>query len=131
LLEVLFPAVRAEILRLLFSLPLKQRYVRELARMSGLALCTIQDELRKLSAADIVTSSSNRYRRFFQANIDHPLFPELSRMVQLSARLPTMKHSALHRPTSFRSRKKPPTRRLKKIPSPRAINWHLFERHKT
>ena len=47
-LEVLFPKVRAELLRLIFCNPPKQRYVRELMNMSGLALHTVQDELRKL-----------------------------------------------------------------------------------
>jgi hypothetical protein len=46
-LEVLFPKVRAELLRLLLTAPPKARYVRELARMSGLALCTVQAELCK------------------------------------------------------------------------------------
>jgi hypothetical protein len=49
-LDVLFPEVRAKLLRSLFSMPLKQRYVRELVNISGLTLHTIQDELRKLSA---------------------------------------------------------------------------------
>jgi hypothetical protein len=46
ILSVLFPRVRVEILRLLFTTPKKQRYVRELMTMSGLALCTVQDELQ-------------------------------------------------------------------------------------
>jgi predicted transcriptional regulator len=97
ILNVLFPRVRAEILRLLFTTPTKQRYVRELTTMSGLALCTVQDELRKLSAIGLVTSWSNGYQRFYCANRDHPLFLELLRIVQLCARLPRAKHSALRR----------------------------------
>jgi len=45
-LSTLSPRVRAEILRSLFITLKEQRYVRELIRMSGLALSTIQDELR-------------------------------------------------------------------------------------
>ena len=74
-LEVLFPQGRAEILRLLFKSPQKERYVRELAGMSGLNLCTIQDELRKLRALCLVTSRSNRYHRFYRANQRHPSLP--------------------------------------------------------
>jgi predicted transcriptional regulator len=73
-LEVLFSQVRAELLRLLFTPPHKERYVRELMRMSGLRLSTVQDELRKLSALQLVTSRSNRYHRFYRANPDHSLF---------------------------------------------------------
>ena len=43
-LDILFPKVRAEALRLLFSDPTQQRYVRELMAMSGLALRTVQEE---------------------------------------------------------------------------------------
>lgn len=91
LLEVLFPKVRAEILRLLFSNPKQQRYVRELMTMSGLALRTVQEELANLSAAGLVTSWSNGYHRFYRANRDHPLFPHLLSIVRISARLPRVK----------------------------------------
>ena len=57
-LDILFPKVRAEILRLLFSDPTRQRYVRELMVMSGLALRTVQEELANLSAAGLLTSWS-------------------------------------------------------------------------
>jgi predicted transcriptional regulator len=56
ILDVLFPAVRAAMLRALFSSPAKERYVRELVRITGFALSTIQDELRMLSAVGLVTS---------------------------------------------------------------------------
>jgi predicted transcriptional regulator len=81
ILDVLFPKVRAQLLRLLFDLPQKQRYVRELANMSGLALCTIQDELRRLTAVGLLTTWSNGYHRFYRANKNHPLFPQLIRLV--------------------------------------------------
>ncbi|PYK99062.1 MAG: hypothetical protein DME32_13350 [Verrucomicrobia bacterium] len=42
-LDLLFPRVRAEILRLLFSQTKIKRYVCELMRMSGLALRTMQE----------------------------------------------------------------------------------------
>jgi predicted transcriptional regulator len=82
ILDVLFPKVRAQLLRLLFDLPQKQRYVRELANMSGLALCTIQDELRRLTAVGLLTTWSNGYHRFYRANKNHPLFPQLIRLVR-------------------------------------------------
>jgi predicted transcriptional regulator len=91
ILEILFPKVRAEILRLLFSDPARQRYVRELTVMSGLALATIQEELGNLSTAGLITSWSNGYQRFYRANRDHPLFSHLVRIVQASARLPHVK----------------------------------------
>ncbi|MEY2502515.1 MAG: hypothetical protein QOI07_2849 [Verrucomicrobiota bacterium] len=68
LLHGLFPKVRAEILRLLFTNPRTELYVRELARLSGLSLQTVQDELAKLEAARLIVSRSNGYHRFYRAD---------------------------------------------------------------
>jgi hypothetical protein len=97
-LDVLFPEVRAQLLRLFFTTPLKERYMRELMNISGLALHTVQDELRKLSAIGLLTSWSNGYHRFYRANRDHAMYPQLLRIVQLSETLPRTRSSALHRP---------------------------------
>jgi predicted transcriptional regulator len=105
ILEILFPRVRAEILRLLFSDPARQCYVRELMVMSGLALRTVQEELANLSAAGLVTNWSNGYHRFYRANRDHELFPVLLRIVQASARLPRVRKGPPRR--KKKSRRKP------------------------
>ena len=72
LLHGLFPAVRAEVLRLLFMNRGQELYTRELARLSFLALRTIQDELAKLEAANLLLSRTNGYHRFYRANPKHP-----------------------------------------------------------
>ena len=90
-LDLLFPEARAAILRLLFSNPKVQRYVRELMVMSGLALRTIQEELATLSAAGVITSRTNGYHRFYKANRDHPLFSDLRNIIQKSPGLPRPK----------------------------------------
>src|SRR6266702_476291 len=95
ILDVLFPTVRAELLRALFAVPQKQRYVRELRNLTGLALCTVQDELRKLSAIGLITTWSTGYHRYYRANRDHPLFTELVHIVEISERLPRATHLAL------------------------------------
>ena len=81
LLHALFPMVRAEILRLLFTNPRQELYVRELARLSFLSLQTVQDELAKLQAAELILSRSNGYHRFYRANPKHPLYATLRGMV--------------------------------------------------
>jgi predicted transcriptional regulator len=81
LLHLLFPRVRAEVLRLLFTNPRQELYVRELARLSFVSLQTVQDELAKLHAAQLVLSRSNGYHRFYRANSRHPLYMTLRRMV--------------------------------------------------
>jgi predicted transcriptional regulator len=96
-LDLLFPKARAEILRLLFSNPKAQRYVRELMLTSGLALRTVQEELANLTTIGLVTSWSNGYHRFYRANRDHPLFSNLRSIVQTSACLPRPKLPAHRR----------------------------------
>lgn len=81
LLHGLFPVVRAEVLRLLFTNPRQELYVRELARLSFLSLQTVQDELAKLESADLISSRSNGYQRFYRANVKHPLYAAVRRIV--------------------------------------------------
>ena len=87
LLHGLFPFVRAEILRLLFVNPRQELHVRELARLAGLALHTVQDELAKLLAAGLVANRSNGYYRFYRANRKHALYATLRRLVIQGASL--------------------------------------------
>ena len=77
ILHVLFPDVRAEILRRLFVDPTHESYGRELARATTLALRTVQQELATLSTADLLTVRSDGFRRFYRANRKHPLFNDL------------------------------------------------------
>jgi len=81
LLHGLFPVVRAEVLRLLFTNPKQELYVRELARLSFLSLQTVQDELAKLEAAKLISSRSNGYHRFYLANSQHPLYGTLRNLI--------------------------------------------------
>jgi predicted nucleotidyltransferase len=73
LLTVLFPQVRAEVLRLLFADAGRELHLRDLTRQSGLGLGTVQGEL--------VTSRRDGNRRYYRANADHPLFPDLQQVV--------------------------------------------------
>jgi predicted nucleotidyltransferase len=87
LLTLLFPQVRAEILRILFADSGRELHLRELVRQSGLSLKTVQDEFAKLSAADLVTSRRDGNRRYYSANAGHPLFPNLQQIVLKTAGL--------------------------------------------
>src|SRR5687768_13021480 len=118
-------------MRLLFALPARQYYGRELAIQSGLALHTVQDELRKLTAVGLLTSSSNGYRRFFQADRDHPLYPHVLGIVELSEKLPGTKHSALRRPSSGRASTRKPKRKPRRLPPERPLSMHVFSKRGT
>ena len=125
ILDVLFPRVRARVLRLLFTPAGKQRYVRQLAASSGLALHTVQDELRKLSAVGLLISWSNGFRRFYQPNREHPLYTEMYRIVQVSESFPRIKDSKLARVKRCAARR-PKARKPPPLPKDWPVKWHLF-----
>jgi predicted transcriptional regulator len=126
ILQILFPAVRAEVLRLLFSAPLKQRYVRELMGMSNLALHTVQDELRKLKAIGLIESWSNGYHRFYRPNRNHTICASLQQIVRASERLPRTKHRLLQRSSAQRKTKSQVRRGPSKMATDFPAKWQLF-----
>jgi predicted transcriptional regulator len=81
LLHLLFPHVRAEILRILFFDPTQETYGRKAARATTLALRTVQRELAILEAAGFVTSRKKDACRLFRANREHRMFPALQQLV--------------------------------------------------
>jgi hypothetical protein len=123
-LEILFPIARAEIFRLLFGSKRRPRYVRQIMGDSGLALRTIQDELKKLRATGLIASHSDGYHRFFAANSAHPLFGEIMRIAEMSERLPLAKSSQLFRASRIRTRRK--RAKVGKIRQVRQPHWGIF-----
>src|SRR4051794_30755993 len=81
--DLLFPRVRAELLRSLIFDPTRTRTVRELARSGDLALRTVQREIALLQAAGLTVSSCKGpgHPRFIRANRHHRLFPALQQLV--------------------------------------------------
>ena len=75
-------------LRLLFTNSGQELYTRELARLSFLALRTVQDELAKLEAAELIVSRSNGYQRFYRANPTHPLYRAVKEIIRTGAEQP-------------------------------------------
>lgn len=101
--HLLFPAVRAEVLQLLFTKRGQELYVRQIAQLSFLSLHTVQDELAKLAAAGLVISRTNGYHRFYRANREHLLYRPLRQLV-LSAC--TLKHKPIPPRRSRHQRRK-------------------------
>ena len=75
--EVIFPKVRAEILRLLFADPSREYHLRELSRHARLALRTIQQEVTKLGRADLLVARRDGNRLCYRANTAHHIFYDL------------------------------------------------------
>lgn len=79
--ELLSSRVRAEVLRLLFGVTDSELHGRELARRSGVNEAALRQELRKLKRLDLVRARRAGNRVYYRSNPDHPLFPEIHRLV--------------------------------------------------
>src|SRR3954462_13750201 len=95
-LEMLFPKVRASVLRLFFSRPRQSLHVRELARRTQLALSTMQEELRKLEALGILISHSTGNRRLYNMNSGNVFYQPLSRIVAACETIPSLAAKSLY-----------------------------------
>jgi hypothetical protein len=89
---------RAEVLRLLFSQPGTEIYLREIVRRSGLSPRTIQQELALLKGQELLLSRKDGNRLYYRANPEHPLFPELRALVEKTSGYQAILRSALADP---------------------------------
>lgn len=93
--EILSSKVRAEIFRLLFGVTAQELHMRELARRSGLAIGTIQTELKKLCRLDLVTSRRDGNRLYYRAKQAHPLYSDIRNLVLKTVGLADVLQQAL------------------------------------
>ena len=94
--KILSSRVRAEIFRLLFGLdPAAQLHMREMARKTGLAIGTIQHELRQLSQLDLVQARRDGNRLYYSANRAHALYSDIRNLVLKTAGLVDLLAAAL------------------------------------
>ena len=78
---LLGPACRAAVIVRTFLDPEREFYLRELVRLSGFALRTVQEEVDRLVAADLLTERRHGNRRYLSANKRHPLFRPVREIV--------------------------------------------------
>jgi len=95
--DILSSRVRAEIFRLLFGLDEKELHLREMERQASLSLGTIRQDLQKLVKLDLVTARRDGNRLYYRANADHPLYPEIRKLVLKTAGLVEVFRSVLDR----------------------------------
>ena len=72
---------RIKLLIRLFVNPATRAYLRELAKEFGVSTNSVREELNQLTEAKLLKSEKNGRNVFYQANENHPLFPELKSMV--------------------------------------------------
>jgi predicted nucleotidyltransferase len=75
--ELLGSTVRAKVLGWLFSHPDERYYVRQLESLLGCDATNISRELTKLAAMGILSSRTEGRQKYYQANRDCPIYPEL------------------------------------------------------
>ena len=100
--EILSSKVRSEIFRLLFGVDEKPLHMREIQRRAGYAIGTIQTELKKLLQLDLVTRRQEGNRVYYQANKQHPLYPDIRNVVLKTSGLVSLLHNALVQNLSIR-----------------------------
>ena len=79
--EILSSKIRAEIFRMLFGVNGGELHMREIERRSGLAIGTIQQELKKLLRLDLIKKRKDGNRLYYEANQEHPLYPDIRNLV--------------------------------------------------
>ena len=127
-LDVLFPEVRAKLLRSFFARPPKQHYVRELVNASGLTLHTVQDELRKLSTVGLLTSCRTDITVFIELIGITRCIRSWSPLYNSAKRCPVPKVQHWRAPRARYTPKTQIRRKSRSLPSDRPASWHLFER---
>jgi predicted nucleotidyltransferase len=81
--DLLFPnQYRRKVLALLMMNPQKWLHLRELARLTGASAGTLKKELDALMAVGLLRLQRVGNQTQFSANVDHPVFPELSGLVR-------------------------------------------------
>jgi predicted nucleotidyltransferase len=78
ILEALFTShARVEVLKLFFLSSMRRHYLREIATLTRQPVRAVQRELARLEDAEIIQSTKEGNRKYFQANRGSPVFSEL------------------------------------------------------
>ncbi len=79
--SIFFSKARRAILSLLYRRPEESYYLRQIARMVGFGLGTVQREVRLLTDAGVIRRRTSGHQVYFQANTDSPVFQELKSLI--------------------------------------------------
>ncbi|MGH2453235.1 MAG: hypothetical protein ACRDF5_05660 [bacterium] len=85
--HLLTSGTRAKLLIIFLTQPSREYYLRELARRTGRAVGAVQHELPRLELMGLIKARRRGREKFYQANANHPIYPELRRIVYKTAAL--------------------------------------------
>ena len=83
--DLLFGQTRGRVLALLYGAPDKALFVRQIARQVETSVGTVQRELNLLADAGLIKRSTVGNQVFYQANQEHPEYPELRALLAKTA----------------------------------------------
>jgi predicted nucleotidyltransferase len=82
MLERLFTSrVRVRLLILFLTHPGEAFYIRQIVRLTGETYNNVRQELRNLAQLGLILSERRANATYYQANVQHLLFPELKRII--------------------------------------------------
>jgi predicted nucleotidyltransferase len=79
--ETLFGRTRGAVLAVLYGHVGKRFYLRQLARLTNIALGPVQREIRQLVEAGLVSKATNGSQTLYSANQGSPVFREIKKLV--------------------------------------------------
>src|SRR5438034_4664076 len=100
--ELLSSNVKAEVFRLLFGLDGGPLHLREIERRSGLAVATVQQELKRLTRLGVIEARPDGNRTYYAAREDHPLYSEIRGLVLKTSGLADLLRNALKKEKGIR-----------------------------
>jgi len=80
--DALFSTVQQRLLAICFGNPERSFYTNQLIRLIGAGSAPVQRELKRMSAADLLTVSSVGNQKHYRANMQSPVFAELSALIR-------------------------------------------------
>lgn len=83
--DLLFGQTRSRVLALLYGIPDRSFFIRQIARETDSSVGTVQRELEALSDVGLIVRSTVGRQVFYQANRKHPVFEELRSLVAKTA----------------------------------------------
>ena len=93
--STLFGKTRLAVLTVLFEQPQRPRYLRELARLTGVSTGALQLELSRLTEANLLLRERDGNRVAYRPNTTSQIFEELSSIVHKTCGIPGLIRHAL------------------------------------
>ncbi len=91
----LFGKTRRAVLSLLFTHPDESFYLRQIKRVAGSGMGSVQRELKSLTEAGIIQSTARGTLTYYQANPDCPVYEELKGLIVKTAGIGDILKAAL------------------------------------